>query len=154
VARDTCWRSSNAERRLLRSTAGGEVCGDEVMAAAQIDRLSHNCHILTIRGNSYRLGQCAELYAMLRRPQPATSKCRAPAQEVTTLTRPAVLRAQPAKAASVTSAVGNGHLCRLPARRQPCRPRKAVRLIRGGRRGVPQDSWCVFLRPPSGAAAD
>ena len=32
----------------------GEVFGDEVMAAALIDRLVHHCHIVTIRGNSYR----------------------------------------------------------------------------------------------------
>ena len=29
--------------------------GDEVMAAALIDRLLHHCHIVNIRGNSYRL---------------------------------------------------------------------------------------------------
>lgn len=29
--------------------------GDEVMAAALIDRLLHHCHIVTIRGNSYRM---------------------------------------------------------------------------------------------------
>ena len=28
--------------------------GDEVMAAALIDRLVHHCHIVNIRGNSYR----------------------------------------------------------------------------------------------------
>ena len=33
----------------------GEVLGDEVMAAALIDRLVHHCHIVTIRGNSCRL---------------------------------------------------------------------------------------------------
>ena len=30
----------------------GAVFGDEVMAAALIDRLVHHCHIATIRGNS------------------------------------------------------------------------------------------------------
>ena len=29
--------------------------GDEVMAAALIDRLVHHCHIVNIRGNSYRM---------------------------------------------------------------------------------------------------
>ena len=29
--------------------------GDEVMAAALIDRLLHHCHIVNIRGNSYRM---------------------------------------------------------------------------------------------------
>jgi hypothetical protein len=33
----------------------GAVFGDEVMAAALIDRLLHHCHIVNIRGNSYRL---------------------------------------------------------------------------------------------------
>ena len=35
----------------------GHVLGDEVMAAALIDRLLHHCHIVNIRGNSYRLRQ-------------------------------------------------------------------------------------------------
>ena len=33
----------------------GHVLGDEVMAAALIDRLLHHCHIINIRGNSYRI---------------------------------------------------------------------------------------------------
>src|SRR6266700_796205 len=33
----------------------GEVFGDDVMAAALIDRLLHHCHIVNIRGNSYRM---------------------------------------------------------------------------------------------------
>ena len=33
----------------------GNVLGDEVMAAALIDRLLHPCHIVNIRGNSYRM---------------------------------------------------------------------------------------------------
>ena len=33
----------------------GDVFGDEVMAAALIDRLLHHCHIVNVRGNSYRL---------------------------------------------------------------------------------------------------
>ena len=39
----------------------GEVFGDEVMAAALVDRLVHRCHIVNIRGNSYRLRQHADL---------------------------------------------------------------------------------------------
>ena len=31
------------------------VVSDEVMAAALIDRLLHHCHIVNIRGNSYRM---------------------------------------------------------------------------------------------------
>ncbi len=33
----------------------GSVLGDEVMAAALIDRLLHHCHIVNICGNSYRM---------------------------------------------------------------------------------------------------
>ncbi len=33
----------------------GGVLGDEVMAAALTDRLLHHCHIVNIRGNSYRM---------------------------------------------------------------------------------------------------
>ena len=33
----------------------GSVLGDEVMAAALIDRLVYHCHIVNIRGNSYRM---------------------------------------------------------------------------------------------------
>ena len=29
--------------------------GDEIMAAALFDRLLHHCHIVNIRGNSYRI---------------------------------------------------------------------------------------------------
>lgn len=49
----------------------GEIFGDEMMAAALIDRLLHHCHIVNIRGNSYRLRQHAELRAALRQ-QPTT----------------------------------------------------------------------------------
>ena len=33
----------------------GSTLGDDVMAAALIDRLLHHCHIVNIRGNSYRM---------------------------------------------------------------------------------------------------
>ena len=33
----------------------GSVLGDEVMAAALIDRVLHHCHIVNIRGNSCRM---------------------------------------------------------------------------------------------------
>jgi DNA replication protein DnaC len=39
----------------------GAVLGDEVMAAALIDRLVHHCHIVNIRGNSYRMRDHREL---------------------------------------------------------------------------------------------
>ena len=40
----------------------GEIFGDEVMAAALIDRLLHHCHIVNIRGNSFRMRHHAELW--------------------------------------------------------------------------------------------
>jgi DNA replication protein DnaC len=40
----------------------GEVFGDDVMATALIDRLVHHCHIINIRGNSYRLRQHGDLW--------------------------------------------------------------------------------------------
>ena len=43
----------------------GEILGDEVMAAALIDRLLHHCHIVNIRGNSYRMRQHTELSKVL-----------------------------------------------------------------------------------------
>lgn len=44
----------------------GEVLGDEVMAAALIDRVLHHCHIVNIRGNSYRMRQHTELWESLK----------------------------------------------------------------------------------------
>ena len=44
----------------------GEIFGDEIMAAALIDRLVHHCHIVNIRGNSYRLRQHSELQRRLQ----------------------------------------------------------------------------------------
>ena len=46
----------------------GEIFGDEVMAAALIDRLLHHCHIVNIRGNSYRMRQHTELWQALQPP--------------------------------------------------------------------------------------
>ena len=43
----------------------GEIFGDEVMAAALIDRLLHHCHIVNIRGNSYRMRRHADLWHQL-----------------------------------------------------------------------------------------
>jgi DNA replication protein DnaC len=44
----------------------GEVLGDEVMAAALIDRVLHHCHLVNIRGNSYRLREHTDLYRALQ----------------------------------------------------------------------------------------
>jgi DNA replication protein DnaC len=52
----------------------GEIFGDEVMAAALIDRLLHHCHIVNIRGNSYRMRAHRDLANRLSgappRPEP------------------------------------------------------------------------------------
>lgn len=58
----------------------GQVLGDEVMAAALIDRLLHHCHIVNIRGNSYRMRHHTELSKSLhadpsdQRPTPHKRK--------------------------------------------------------------------------------
>jgi DNA replication protein DnaC len=44
----------------------GEVFGDDVMAVALIDRLVHHCHIVNVRGNSYRLRKHADLWHSLQ----------------------------------------------------------------------------------------
>ena len=50
----------------------GQVLGDEVMAAAMLDRLLHHAHIVNIRGNSYRLRHRADLTKVFRpRAEPA-----------------------------------------------------------------------------------
>ena len=59
----------------------GEIFGDEVMAAALIDRLVHHCHIVNIRGNSYRLRQHAELARRLHAGPPAPPDRRPRRQE-------------------------------------------------------------------------
>jgi DNA replication protein DnaC len=58
----------------------GDVLGDDVMAAALIDRLLHHCHIVNIRGNSYRMRHHTELSKTLHsapaEPKPATPRTR------------------------------------------------------------------------------
>jgi DNA replication protein DnaC len=64
----------------------GEVFGDDVMAGALIDRLVHHCHIVNIRGNSYRMRQHTDLSAALRGgsdPRP-TGKSRGRSREAPT----------------------------------------------------------------------
>jgi len=64
----------------------GEVLGDEVMAAALIDRILHHCHIVNIRGNSYRLRQHTELWKSLHeggsQETPRTTRPRRNVREV------------------------------------------------------------------------
>jgi DNA replication protein DnaC len=65
----------------------GEIFGDDVMAAALIDRLVHHCHIVTIRGNSYRMRQHTDLWHALHTtpdPEPAPTRRRRARQEVAT----------------------------------------------------------------------
>lgn len=44
----------------------GEIFLDEVMAAALIDRILHHCHLVNIRGNSYRMREHMSLHHALR----------------------------------------------------------------------------------------
>lgn len=46
--------------------AWGEILGDDVLAAALIDRVLHHCHLVNIRGNSYRMREHTELYRALQ----------------------------------------------------------------------------------------
>jgi len=52
----------------------GEIFGDAVMASALIDRLVHHCHIVNIRGNSYRMRQHADLQQLLNPAEPTPSR--------------------------------------------------------------------------------
>jgi DNA replication protein DnaC len=54
----------------------GEVFADEVMAAALIDRILHHCHIVNIRGNSYRMRQHTELWQQLKARSEESSPAR------------------------------------------------------------------------------
>jgi DNA replication protein DnaC len=66
----------------------GEIFGDEVMAAALIDRLVHHCHLVTIRGNSYRMRQHTELWQTLHappEPESAPARRRRARQEAATI---------------------------------------------------------------------
>jgi DNA replication protein DnaC len=44
----------------------GSVLGDEVMAAALIDRVLHHCHLVNIRGNSFRMREHTSLRQALQ----------------------------------------------------------------------------------------
>ncbi len=44
----------------------GEVFGDDVMAAALIDRVLHHWHLVNSRGNSYRMRGHTDLYRTLQ----------------------------------------------------------------------------------------
>jgi len=46
----------------------GQIFGDDVMAAALVDRLLHHCHVVVIRGNSYRMRNHRHLGHVAERP--------------------------------------------------------------------------------------
>jgi DNA replication protein DnaC len=54
----------------------GEVFGDPVAAVAMLDRLLHHCHIVNIRGNSYRLRQYPGLSLPDESPPPRRGRKR------------------------------------------------------------------------------
>ena len=62
----------------------GEVFGDPVVASALLDRLLHHCHIVNIRGNSYRLRQYPGLDLPDGPPPPRRRGRRPKAQETST----------------------------------------------------------------------
>lgn len=63
--------------------AWGEIFGDEVMAAALIDRLVHHSHLVNIRDNSYRMRRHADLAQLIQptHETPAPRTRRPPRQE-------------------------------------------------------------------------
>ena len=62
----------------------GEVLGDDVMAAALIDRVLHHCHLVNIRGNSYRMREHSELHRALRSDVENTAEAVRPSRKVRT----------------------------------------------------------------------
>jgi DNA replication protein DnaC len=54
----------------------GEVFGDDVMAAALIDRVLHHCHLVNIRGNSYRMRGHNELVRAMQSDVSASESVR------------------------------------------------------------------------------
>jgi DNA replication protein DnaC len=66
----------------------GTILGDEVMAAALIDRLMHHCHVVNIRGNSYRMRKHTDLLEAIspgaEKPARPTRTRRQPREVATT----------------------------------------------------------------------
>jgi DNA replication protein DnaC len=57
----------------------GEILGDDVMAGALIDRLMHHCHVVNIRGNSYRMREHTDLWhAISSKNEDQTNSSRRP----------------------------------------------------------------------------
>ena len=61
----------------------GDVLSDDVMAAALIDRVLHHCHLVNIRGNSYRMREHADLWQTVT-PTPAEQPSSGRSQRRTT----------------------------------------------------------------------
>jgi len=70
---------------VLTSTKGfeewGDVFGDELMAAALIDRLVHHCRIVNIRADSYRMREHRGLASRLMPPTPPPDRDRRPRRQ-------------------------------------------------------------------------
>lgn len=62
----------------------GAILGDEVMAAALIDRLMHHCHMVNIRGNSYRMREHTDLWKALQPQDPGPDNPRRKRRETQT----------------------------------------------------------------------
>ena|SRR5437016_14463014 len=76
----------------------GDVLGDDVMAAALIDRLLHHCHIVNIRGNSYRMREHRALATRL-----ATTPAKPPPPRARQLDREREARVAAARASLRTA---------------------------------------------------
>jgi len=88
---DTPWRDSVKLTVALRRSSSVAVTAD--VAEGRIheagegrDRLVHHCHIVTIRGNSYRMRQHTDLWHTLHAPdpEPSSNRRRRPRQEAAT----------------------------------------------------------------------
>jgi DNA replication protein DnaC len=66
----------------------GAIFGDDVMAGALIDRLLHHCHIVNIRGNSYRMRDHRDVWQDLNtaeeHPSPPKKRTKPRKEAVTT----------------------------------------------------------------------
>ncbi len=62
----------------------GAILGDEVMAAALIDRLMHHCHVVNIRGNSYRMREHTDLWQAIQPEEEQPRKTRRKRKEAET----------------------------------------------------------------------
>ena len=59
----------------------GDIFGDSVVVAPVLDRLLHHCHIVNIKGNSYRLRDYPGLTLPEASPPPRRGRRRKPQEE-------------------------------------------------------------------------